>query len=124
MNTLTHAYQIDGLPMIAPDENLQMSFEDIDAADAGRDESGVMHRIPVRRKVGKWSFHYTHLTQEEFAYMVSILPQDGVFWFAYPSMSDCTQIECCKAYLSGYSVLWQGMKSRAYRDLKFNIIQC
>ena len=124
MNTLTELYQIDGKSMIAPDENMELSFEDIDAADAGRDESGVMHRVMVRRKVGKWSFHYTHLSQEEFAYLESILPQDGTFTFTHPGLSDCTVTEECTAYLSGYSLLWRGVQSKTYRDLKFNIIQC
>lgn len=124
MNTLTELYQIDGKAMLAPDENMELSFEDIDAADAGRDESGVMHRCMVRRKVGKWGFHYTHLSQEEYAYMLSILPQEGEFTYTHPSLSDCTQTESCTAYLSGYSVLWRGVKSKTYRDLKFNIIAC
>lgn len=110
--------------MVAPDENVEMSFEDIDASDAGRDESGVMHRIMVRRKVGKWSFRYTHLTQEEYAYMVALLPKTGEFIFTYPCQEDCSRTESCRAYLSGYSVLWQGMKHKTYRDLKFNIIEC
>ena len=124
MNSLTALYQIDGKAMIAPDENMEMSFEDIDAADAGRDESGFMHRSLVRRKVGKWSFHYTHLSQEELAYLESILPQEGSFTFTHPALSDCQVAESCTAYLSGYSLLWRGAKSKTYRDLKFNIIEC
>lgn len=120
----TGAYQIDGRPMLPPDENMELSFEDIDAAEAGRDESGVMHRLPVRQKVGKWSFCYSHLSQEEFAYLVSILPSEGQFQFTHPKLTDCTQTECCAAYLSGYSVVWHGLGDRRYKDLKFNIIEC
>ena len=50
--TLTELYKIDGKPMVAPDADVQMSFEDLDGAQSGRDESGFMHRILVRRKVG------------------------------------------------------------------------
>ena len=124
MNSLTQLFQINGAAMIAPDENMEMSFEDIDAADAGRDESGVMHRSMVRRKVGKWSFHYTHLSQEDLAYMESILPREGSFTFTHPALNNCAVTESCTAYLSGYSLQWRGLRSKTYRDLKFNIIEC
>ncbi len=120
----TRLYQIDGVPLLPPDENMELSFEDIDDADAGRDESGVMHRIPVRRKVGKWAFCYSHLSGEELAYMVSCLPSGGDFAFTHPVPGSTTQTQVCRAYLSGYSVVWHGTKDGRYRDLKFNIIEC
>lgn len=124
MNTLTELYQIDGKPMLAPDENVEMSFSDLDASDSGRDESGFMHRIVLRRKVGTWNFHYTHLTQEEYAYILSILPGTGHFTFTHPSLTDCTQAESCTAYLSNYSIVWHSNRTRDYRNLKFSIIEC
>lgn len=124
MNSLTELYQINGKPMVAPDENMEWSFEDLDASDSGRDESGVMHRIVVRRKVGCWAFSYTQLTQEEYAYMMSILPEAGCFTFTHPSLTDCEKTESCTAYLSNFSVVWQSVKTKAYRNLKFNIIAC
>lgn len=124
MNSLTQLFQIDGQAMPAPDEPMELSFEDIDASEAGRDESGVMHRLMVRRKVGKWGFHYTHLSQEEYAYLLSILPTEGTFTFTHPCQDECSATESCTAYLSGYSLQWRGTRSRTYRDLKFNIIQC
>lgn len=124
MNTITELYQIDGKPMLAPDADVEMSFEDLDASDSGRDESGVMHRIVVRHKVGVWKFHYSHLTQEEYAYMLSILPKTGCFLFTYPKPEDCTQQESCMAYLSGYSILWHSARTKDFRNLKFSIIAC
>lgn len=124
MNTLTDLYQIDGKPMLAPDENVEMSFEDIDSPDSGRDESGVMHRIVLRYKVGVWNFSYSRLTQEEYAYMCSILPKTGCFSFTHPKPEDCTQTESCNAYLSGFSVLWRSARTKDYRNLKFSIIAC
>ena len=44
MRKKTDLFLIDGQPMLAPDENVEISVEDIDASDSGRDESGVMHR--------------------------------------------------------------------------------
>ena len=115
--TLTELYQIDGKAMLAPDAQLKMSFEDLDSPDSGRDESGVMHRFMVRRKVGSWSFRYSRLTAAEYEYMQSILPQTGCFLFTYPGGS-------CTAYLSGFTVIWEGVETGCYRDLAFRIIQC
>ncbi len=124
MNTITELYQINGVPMLAPDADVEMSFEDLDASDSGRDESGVMHRIVVRHKVGVWNFHYSRLTQEEYAYMLRLLPQSGHFTFTYPKLEDADQTESCTAYLSGYSILWHSAKTKDFRNLKFSIIQC
>ena len=124
MNTLTDLYQIDGKPMLAPDQDVEMSFEDLDAADAGRDEAGFMHRIVVRRKVGVWNFVYSHLTQQEYAYMLGILPAGDTFTFTYPDPADCTKSCRTTAYLSGYGVLWHSARTKDYRNLKFSIIEC
>ena len=117
MSTRTELYQIDGQPMIAPDDRVEMSFSDLDSADSGRDESGVMHRFVVRRKVGSWNFRYSRLSAEDYRYMLGILPTAGCFFFAYPGGS-------CQAYLSNFSVTWEGLPTDGYRDLKFSIIQC
>ncbi len=124
MNTVTDLYQIDGKSMLAPDMGVEMSFADLDSADSGRDQSGVMHRIMVRSKVGVWNFCYSFLTQEEYAYMLGILPKTGHFTFTYPKPEDCTQTETCTAYLSGYSIVWQSNRTKLYRNLKFSIIAC
>lgn len=121
---LTDLYKINGNSLVAPDEDIQMSFEDLDAADAGRDESGYMHRNVVRSKVGVWNFVYSHLTQEEYRYMRSILPTDGTCIFTYPDPED-TQRRCStEAYLSGYSIVWHSARTMDYRNLRFSIIEC
>ena len=48
---LTQLFLLDGKPIVAPDEDVEMSFEDLDAAQSGRDESGFMHRIRARCKM-------------------------------------------------------------------------
>ena len=121
---LTDIYKIDGQPMVAPDENVEMSFADLDAAESGRDESGYMHRIVVRHKVGVWNFCYSHLSQEEYAYLLSILPQAGSFVFTRPRQDDCSQSEESRCYISGYSVAWRSRRTGDYRNLKFSIIEC
>ena len=81
MRAKTNLFQINGVPMLAPDAEVVSSFEDLDASDAGRDESGFMHRIVVRYKVGSWKFEYSHLTEEEKAYMESLFPDADTFLF-------------------------------------------
>ena len=121
---LTELYQIDGMAMVAPDADVQMSFEDLDGAQSGRDESGFMHRILVRRKVGVWEFSYSHLTRQEYAYMMSILPQGGSFVFTHPGRQDSSQPEQTQAYISRYGVVWHSAKTDSYRNLTFSVIEC
>ena len=72
MRAMTELYQIDGRPMPVPDADPDLSFTDLDASDSGGDESGVMHRIVVREKVGSWGFVYSSLTDEEYAYLTGL----------------------------------------------------
>lgn len=123
MNRLTELYLLAGKPVLAPDAEVEMSFSDIDSADAGRDESGYMHRSVVRRKVGVWNFSYSHLTKDEYGYMLSVLPQTGSFPFTYPDPVT-GESSVTEAYLSNYSVLWQDQKTGLYKNLKFSVIEC
>lgn len=121
---LTELYQINGKPMLAPDAGVEMSFEDLDSSESGRDESGFMHRIVVRNKVGSWNFSYSHLTEAEYAYMLSILPGSGSFTFTHPAPGDSTRTQETAAYLSQYGIVWHNARTGEYRNLKFRIIQC
>ena len=42
MRELTDLFLIDGQPMLAPDGNMELSAEDIEAGDSCRDESGFL----------------------------------------------------------------------------------
>ena len=117
-------YTIDGKPLLLPDGGVQMSFQDLDSGESGRDESGFMHRIVKRHKVGTWSFQYDTLTQQEYAYMLSLLPKGGTFRFAYPDPLDPSQSKTTEAYLSQYGITWQSAKTGLYRNFKFDIIEC
>lgn len=121
---LTQLFQINGQPMIAPDQDVAMRFEDLDAAQSGRDEAGFMHRIVVRSKVGVWEFSYSHLTGAQYRYLLSILPTGGSFTFTHPSQQDAAVLEDTQAYLSQYGVLWHSARTDTYRNLKFSIIAC
>ena len=81
MRATTDLFQINGKPMLVPDAEVTVSFSDLDASDAGRDESGFMHRIVVRHKVGSWKFTYSHLTEAEKQYMESLFADASTFQF-------------------------------------------
>lgn len=124
MTTLTDLYQINGNHLPAPDQDVAMSFEDLDAGDAGRDEAGYMHRHVVRRQVGAWDFVYSQLTQDTYTYILSILPTAGTFTFTYPDPADPTRRRSTQAYMSGYGIAWRSARTGEYRNLKFSIIEC
>ena len=117
-------YQVDGQPMPAPDEEPEVSFADLDASDSGRDESGVMHRIVVREKVGTWSFSYAHLSDEDLAYLRNLFAGKAQFTFTHPVFGSSNATETCTAYMSQYSAVWKNQRTGQWRNFKFNIIQC
>lgn len=117
-------YQVDGLPMPAPDAEPEFSFADLDAADSGRDESGVMHRVVVREKVGTWGFSYSHLTDEELSYLRGLFAGKAQFTFTHPVLGDSNATETCTAYMSQCSAVWKNQRTGDWRNFKFNIIQC
>lgn len=124
MRKTTDLFLIDGQPMLAPDANVEISMEDIDAADSGRDESGVMHRFVVRQGVGKWTFSYAYLTGEEYAYMESLFAGKATFRFTYPDCADGEQAKVITAYRSKHGILWQSAATGQFRNYSFNIISC
>ena len=117
-------YQVDGQPMPAPDEEPEFSFADLDASDSGRDESGVMHRIVVREKVGTWSFSYAHLSDEDLAYLRNLFAGKAQFTFTHPVFGSSNATETCTAYMSQYRAVWKNQRTGQWRNFKFNIIQC
>ena len=110
--------------MLAPDAEVNVSYEDLDAADAGRDESGFMHRIVVRHKVGSWQFSYGHLTEAEKQYMERLFPQEGTFRFRHPSRLDATKTEETLCYRSKYSISWRNARTGLWSGYGFSIIEC
>ncbi len=124
MRAKTTRFAINGAPMLVPDEDVGFSYEDLDSADSGRDESGVMHRIPVRFKVGSWSFSYTHLTEEEKRYMEALFPDAAEFDFTHPDRLDASKSVTCKAYRSKYGISWRNARTGLWSGYSFNIIQC
>ena len=124
MRATTELFMINGVPMLVPDSEVGVSYEDLDSADSGRDESGVMHRIPVRYKVGSWSFSYSHLTEEEKQYMENLFPDAASFSFTHPDRKDATASVTDKAYRSKYSISWKNARTGLWSNYGFTIIQC
>ena len=124
MREKTDLFQVNGMPLLVPDAQVGVSYEDLDSADSGRDESGVMHRIPVRYKVGVWSFSYSHLTEEEKAYMESLFPDSADFDFTHPSRLDAAVAEVTRAYRSKYAISWKNARTGLWSNYGFQIIGC
>ena len=109
------------MPLLVPD-NLSVSYTDLDSDDSGRDESGFMHRIVLRRKVAVWSFEYTYLTQAEKDYMERVFSDAyDVFDFVRPYKKGTIET---KAYCSNYGIAWHNAKEGKWKNYKFNIIEC
>lgn len=124
MRAKTYRFTVNGQPMLVPDEDVVFSYEDLDSADSGRDESGVMHRIMVRSKVGSWSFSYTHLTEEEKRYMETLFGNEATFRFGHPARDDAEATEYSTCYRSKYSISWRNARTGLWSGYSFNIIQC
>lgn len=117
-------FQINGVPMFAPDAEIDFSYEDIDDSDSGRDESGYMHRIVVRYKVMSGSFVFSHISGEDYRYMESLFPDEPEFDFTRPSRLDSSVPVTTKCYRSKYGISWQNAVTGQWRNYKFNIIEC
>lgn len=124
MRQTTSLFLINGKPMLLPDEEVGCSYEDLDSADAGRDESGVMHRIPVRLKVGAWSFSYSYLTEAEKQYMEALFGDGAEFSFTHPSAADSSVAVTTTAYRSRYSISWKNARTGLWSNYGFSVIEC
>ena len=119
---LFEEFLIDGSPIPVPDAEVELSHQDLDAGSAGRDESGVMHRIRVRTRVKTWGFQYFALDRETFAYLEDLLSRNAVFTFTYPDRDGTTKT--CTAYCAKTSLVYENAKLGLFRNYKFSIIEC
>lgn len=124
MRDTTELFLVNGRPMLVPDAQVGMRYEDLDGASAGRDESGVMHRIRVRNKVGSWSFSYSHLTEAEKNYMEGLFGDGETFTFTHPSRLDAAVREESTCYRSAYGLSWVNARTGLWSGYSFQIIEC
>ena len=120
----TDLFKINGRPMFAPDADIDFSYEDLDDADSGRDESGYMHRIVVRYKVMTSSFVFSFISEEDMKYMESLFPDEPDFDFTHPSRLDPDTAVTTRCYRSKYGISWHNARTGLWRNYKFNIIEC
>ena len=124
MRDITELFLINGKPMLAPDEKVQVSYEDLDDSNSGRDESGFMHRQVLRYKIPVWSFSYQHLTEAERQYMESLFSKAPSFTFTFPSEEDAAVPQEMVCYRSKYGISWKSAKSGLWMGYSFQIIGC
>ena len=120
---LTDKFKVNGKPMFAPDEGVQIAWADIDSAESGRDEAGNQHRIVIRYDVASLTFTYSHISEAELAYMRSIFPKEPDFLFEYPLPEDSTQTRTVRAYRQKHSISWKNAATGQFRNYKFTITE-
>lgn len=123
MRPTTDLFTVNGKPLLAPDEEVAVRYEDLDAADAGRDQAGVMHRVVVRYKVASWVFTYSHLTEAEKQYLESLFPEAPTFRFTHPSRQDASVTETSTCYRSQVGMAWRSAATGLWSGYSFHIIE-
>lgn len=124
MRQTTDIFTVNGMPILVPDGEVTVSYEDLDSADAGRDEAGFMHRVLVRSKVPSWAFSYGHLTEKEKNYMESLFGDAPTFTFGHPSRLDSAVQEQTVCYRSKYGISWKNARTGLWSGYSFHIIAC
>lgn len=123
MRSETYLFTVNGKPLLAPDAEVSVSYSDIDGADAGRDQNGILHRSVVRYKVAAWDFTYSSLTEEEKQYLESLFPDAPTFQFGHPSRADASRQETTECYRSQYGLSWRNARTGLWSNLRFQIIE-
>ena len=123
MRKTTDLFTVNGQPLLAPDAEVSVSYEDLDAASAGRDQNGLLHRSVVRYKVASWSFRYESLTEEERQYLESLFPDTPTFRFGHPSRADASVLQETECYRSKYGISWRNSRTGLWKNLNFSVIE-
>lgn len=113
---------IDGQPVLVPDAELSISYEDLDSEESGRDESGFMHRIVLREGVKKMPVSYANLSRDEYRYMESLFK--GKPEFRVDCRDENGSPLSFVAYRSKHSVSIFNAKTGSYKNYSFTIIEC
>lgn len=114
-------FTVDGEPILVPDVDVKIAQNDLDSDGSGRDEQGYMHRVVLRRRVKKWSFSYSTLTQDEYDYMNVLFDGKDTFTFGYVEKGEK---KTTSAYSSSNSVSLYNAKRGIYKNLTFDIVEC
>ena len=119
---LWYDLQIDGKPVLVPDEDLDIGAEDLDSDESGRDEGGYMHRVVLREGVKTLPLTYSSLNHKEYRYMESLFSGKHEFTVTYRDPGG-TVYEY-RAYRSKHGITLHNYRTGMYKNYKFNIIEC
>lgn len=119
--SLDSDFLINGQAVPAPDAGLELSYQDLDSEDAGRDESGYLHRSVLRRKVRTWGLSYSFLTAGEYAALLGLLTAGDTFQLTYREEGQTRQTT---AYCAKLTASLRDRKQGIYQNVKCNIIEC
>ena len=119
---LSDEFFVDGQPLLAPDVNVNVTENDLDGEDSGRDEAGFMHRQVLRFGIKTWEFVYAVLDAEDYSYIQSLFQGKAEFEFTYKNPDG--SLEATRAYSSKRSITLRNYAMGEYKNLKFNIIEC
>ena len=122
MRNYYYDLQIDGKPILVPDCDIAIEYTDLDDADSGRDESGVMHRIVLREGVKSLQLNYAVLTAEEYRYMESLFRSKPEFCVETKNLS--SESDTFTAYRSKHGIVVHNAAAGMYKNYKFSLIEC
>lgn len=122
MRPLFYDFQIDGKPILTPDCDITVELSDLDDADSGRDEAGIMHRVVLRRKVKTVPLSYAVLSAEEYLYTESLFDGKDEFAVEYRGLDG--NVCSFTAYRSKHGITIHNARTGQCKNYKFNIIEC
>lgn len=117
-------FAVDGVPMLSPDMDMDITETDIDEDESGRDESKIMHRLVAREGVRTWKFSYKLLDRDDLEYIKGLFKSKPEFVFTY-DISDSGELLTVDAYCSKrtYKKHDNHKYNGLYKELVFNIIE-
>ena len=107
---------INGKPLPCPDADVTIAETDLDSEETGRDESGYMHRLVLRKKVKTWEFPYKFLSAADYDYIRSLISEPTFsvdFWGVQTT-----------AYCSSTSANLRNAVTGDYQNFNLKIIEC
>lgn len=114
-------FKIDKKPILAPDQDMGFSKQDLDADGSGRDELGYMHRIMLRERVGTWNLSYSTLSEYEYEYMNGLF--EGKPEFDLYVRIGSKEIKT-RGYCSSVKASLHNAIKGIYKRVSFSIIEC
>lgn len=112
---------VNGKYILAPDNDIEIAYEDTEAGDSGMDEAGYYHRIVTRFNRRTWRLMYAVLTQEEYVYLRNVFAGES---FSFQFLNEEYLSETVTAYCRPMSVVWQSKRSGLYKNLTVEIVEC